>query len=96
MFVVLLTYVKPLEEIDALMKDHMAFLNHRYADGTFLVSGRRIPRTGGVILAAGDDEAAIKQIVDQDPFVSSGAATAEIIRFNPSQVAPKLKGIIGK
>ncbi len=94
MFVILLTYVKPLEEIDRLMRQHMDFLNGHYADGTFLVSGRRIPRTGGVILAQGDDEEQIRAIADEDPFVSSGAATAEIIRFNASQVAPKLKGIL--
>ena len=95
MFVILLTYVKPLDEIDKLMKAHMAFLNKQYSDGIFVVSGRRIPRSGGVILASGDDEAVIRDIVDQDPFVSSGAATAEIIRFNASQVAPNLKGLIG-
>ena len=51
MFVVLLNYEKPLEEIDDLMSDHMAYLRRCYASGVFLASGRREPRTGGVILA---------------------------------------------
>ena len=55
MFVLLLTYVRPLAEVDALMREHVAWLDEHYAAGRFLVSGRRIPRTGGVIVARGDD-----------------------------------------
>src|SRR3954462_14894710 len=51
MFVLLLTYVRPLEDVDALMRDHMAWLEQQYAAGRFIVSGRRVPRTGGVIVA---------------------------------------------
>src|ERR1700704_5873301 len=53
-FVLLLTYVKPLPEVDRLMRRHVAWLDEHYAAGRFLVSGRRIPRTGGVIVARGD------------------------------------------
>lgn len=91
MFVVLLTYQKPLETIDALMRDHMAWLRGRYADGTFLMSGRRIPRTGGVLIANGDDDEAMAAVMAEDPFVSSGAATFEIIRFNASQTSDAVK-----
>ena len=51
MFIIELTYKAPLEQIDAQMKPHMAFLNKHYASGHFLVSGRKIPRDGGIILA---------------------------------------------
>jgi uncharacterized protein YciI len=54
-FVLLLSYVKPLEEVDALMREHVAWLRRHYDAGRFVASGRRIPRTGGVILARGDD-----------------------------------------
>lgn len=53
MFVIELVYKVPLTEIDAHMKAHMAFLNKYYASGHFLVSGRKIPREGGIILATG-------------------------------------------
>ena len=87
MFVILLTYSKPLDEVDALMHKHMAWLNRHYADGTFVVSGRQVPRTGGVIIANGDDREAIEAIVAADPFVSGGVATAEVIQFRASQRA---------
>ena len=87
MFVVLLTYTKPLEDVDALMRDHMAWLNEHYAAGRFLVSGRRVPRTGGVIVAHGDDRAEVEALAATDPFVTGGVATTEIIQFRASQRA---------
>ena len=87
MFVLLLTYVKPLPEVDALMREHVAWLKEHYAAGRFVVSGRRIPRTGGVILARGDDRA-VEALAATDPFVRGGVATCEIVQFRPSQTAP--------
>ena len=89
----LLTYVKPLEEVDELMRPHVAWLNGHYAAGRFLVSGRRIPRTGGVIVARGDDRAEIEALAATDPFVAAGVATCEVIRFRASQTAPGLEGL---
>jgi len=87
MFVIELTYKVALEEIDAAMKPHMAFLNKQYAAGTFVVSGRKIPRDGGIILAVGDDRAAVEAIVKADPFVSRGLADYRLIEFRVSQRA---------
>jgi uncharacterized protein YciI len=89
-FVLLLTYVKPLAEVDALMREHVAWLDEHYAAGRFLVSGRRIPRTGGVILAHGDDRAAMEALAATDPFVRGDVATVEVIQFRASQRAGAL------
>jgi uncharacterized protein YciI len=87
MFVLLLTYIKPLDEVDALMRKHMAWLNEQYDAGRFIVSGRRLPRTGGVILARGDDREEIEALAAGDPFVAGGVATCEVIQFRASQTA---------
>jgi uncharacterized protein YciI len=94
MFVIVLTYTKPLAEVDALMRKHMAWLNEQYAAGRFLVSGRQIPRTGGVIIARGDDRAQIEALAASDPFVSGGVATFEVIEFRASQTAPGLDALL--
>jgi uncharacterized protein YciI len=86
-FVLLLSYLKPLDEVDALMREHVAWLKEHYAAGRFVVSGRRIPRTGGVILARGDDREEIEEIASSDPFVRGGVATCEVIQFRASQTA---------
>ena len=68
MFVVTLTYVKPLAEIDALIPAHIAWLERQYAAGHFLASGRRVPRVGGVILAQGVSRDALEAMLAEDPF----------------------------
>ena len=90
MFVLLLSYTRPIEEVDALMREHVAWLDEQYDAGRFLVSGRRIPRTGGVIVARGDDREEIEEIAASDPFFTGGAATVEVIQFRASQTADGL------
>ena len=50
-YIVILTYIKPLEEIDAAIPAHFEWRKKGYAEGIFLASGRRIPRTGGAMRA---------------------------------------------
>ena len=87
MFVILLDYVAPLEEIDRHMKAHVAFLRTCYDGGLFVASGRRRPRTGGVILARGDSAEEVKGIMNMDPFVRMGLARFELVAFRTSQYA---------
>ena len=54
-YVVVLTYIKPLNDVDSLLPAHVDWLQKGYAEGLFLASGRKIPRSGGVILAKCDD-----------------------------------------
>ena len=60
MFVVLITYLKPISEIDAQLADHVRFLDEQYAKGLFLASGRQVPRTGGVIYVSEDAQNWVK------------------------------------
>ncbi|MGJ7490924.1 YciI family protein [Variovorax sp. ZT4R33] len=87
MFIVTLTYVRPLEELDALMDDHVAWLKTHYASGLFIASGRQVPRKGGVILARSGDRAALEAVLAEDPFSRHGAARADIVEFTPSMTA---------
>ena len=88
MFIVTLTYLLPVEEIDALMHDHVEWLKKGYDDGLFVASGRRVPRTGGVILARSGDEQALRENLARDPFVIHGTARCDVVEFTPSMTAP--------
>ena len=90
MFVIELRYTADLAHIDAHMKAHVAFLDKHYAAGTFVVSGRKIPRDGGIIIASGKTRAAIERIIGEDPFVANRLAEVRIIEFRASQRAPDL------
>ena len=87
MFVIELTYKADLSEIDAHMRPHMAFLTKHYDAGTFLVSGRKIPRDGGIILALGESREAINALIREDPFHRHGLAEFRVIEFRASQCA---------
>ena len=86
-FIIELQYKVELAQIDAHMKTHVAFLRKHYAAGTFVMSGRKIPRDGGIIIAAGHDRAKVEAIVREDPFVALGLADYRIIEFRASQRA---------
>lgn len=87
MFVIELTYKRDLKDIDAHMTAHMKFIRKYYADGTFLVSGRKIPRDGGIIIAAGKSRQEIETLMQEDPFCSHGLADFRVIEFRASQHA---------
>ncbi len=87
MFVVELIYKADLKDIDARMRAHMAFLKKHYASGRFLVSGRKIPRDGGIILALGKSRDEIEAIMRDDPFCKHGLAELRVIEFRASKRA---------
>jgi uncharacterized protein YciI len=87
MFVIELLYKTDLKEIDAHMSAHVKFLKKHYADGTFLASGRKIPRDGGIILAAGMTRQQIEALIQEDPFHKHGLADFRVIEFRASQRA---------
>ena len=87
MFVIELVYKAELAEIDAHMTAHVKFLKKYYAAGVFVVSGRKIPRDGGIILAVGESRERIEAIVREDPFHVHGLADFKVIEFRASQRA---------
>lgn len=95
MFVIELEYVAELSEIDAHMAAHVAFLKRYYAAGNFLVSGRKIPRDGGIIIAVGESREQIEKLIEEDPFHRHGLARFRVIEFRASQQAPSLDAILG-
>ena len=90
MFLILLNYIKPLYEVDRFVGKHCEYLESHYASGHFLLSGRKMPRSGGVILANAETRAEVEAIILKDPFNREQIAEYEIIEFSPSMTAPHL------
>lgn len=72
----------------------MAYLKKYYAAGRFLVSGRKVPREGGVILALGASRDEVEAIVREDPFVARGYADFRVIEFRVSQRADSIDALL--
>ena len=90
MFVITLSYVADLDRIDAEADAHMAWVDSQYDDGVFVASGAQVPRTGGVILAAGLERPELEARLALDPFKRKGLAEYTIVEFTPRRVAPGL------
>jgi uncharacterized protein YciI len=86
---VVITYVKPLDAVDAEMKAHVAWLEQGFAHGVLLLAGRQEPRVGGVLIARGT-RGEIEQLAATDPFVTSGVATVAVTQFNASFAQPEI------
>jgi len=94
MFILMLEYVKPLKQIDELVPAHIEFLDRFYSQGKFIVSGRRKPRVGGVILANASSEEEVWGIIKQDPFYIDEAAEYEVIEFVASKYDSRFKCLV--
>lgn len=90
----LIAYVAPLDDVDALMKAHVAWLDEGFAAGVFVVAGRQDPRVGGVVLARGK-RAEAEALAASDPFVTGGVAETRVVAFNASFADPAFKALLG-
>lgn len=87
MFIVNLTYIKPLSEVEKYLAEHIEYLEKYYAAGKFICSGRKNPRNGGIILCQAKDAAELQAIIREDPFHREQIADYEILDFFPSKCA---------
>ncbi len=84
MFIAILTYKKPLQEVDRFLQAHRDFLAEHYAAGDLITSGPRNPRIGGVIMIKASDLNAVNAIISRDPFFINAIADYQIIEFTPT------------
>lgn len=88
MFLVVVRYIKPLEQVDACLEAHRAYLQTNCDAGRFVMAGRRVPRTGGLMLARAESKDALRTLLDDDPFHKAAVAEYEIIEFVPTMFDP--------
>ena len=94
MFIVNITYTTALEKVDQYLNDHIIFLNEQYELGNFIASGRKVPRTGGVILSNVASKSELENIIEKDPFKKNELANYDIIEFIPSKTSKELQFLI--
>ncbi|MEQ9231696.1 MAG: YciI family protein [Cyclobacteriaceae bacterium] len=94
MYIIDLTYIVPLDELDAHMTDHVKYLHKYYKQNKFVTSGRKVPRTGGIILALADSLEEVNQIISEDPFYTHKLAEFKVTEFQTSQMHPLMKPLL--
>lgn len=91
MFVPELSHTAPLEAVDAVLPDHVAWLDELYERGVVPAAGRREPRDGGVIVAVAGDRARTGEIAAGDPFARAGVCEYRVTEFVATKAAPALE-----
>jgi len=94
MFIIMSEYLKPADFIDTFLDAHRLFLDEYIRKGVILVAGRKVPRTGGVILAKGKTKEEVERFMREDPFSINRIARYEIVEFIPTKIAKGLESLL--
>ncbi|GMA69566.1 hypothetical protein GCM10025879_08120 [Leuconostoc litchii] len=94
MFIIELTYIKPISEVECYLPEHIAYLDKHYKSGHFIMSGRKNPRTGGIIVAKAESVDELEQIYNTDPFFINNIAEFNVTSFTPSKWTKELNGYL--
>ena len=85
MFVLISHFQKPFEEVNHSFALHSAWVQRQYEAGRFLVSGRREPLIGGIIVARAASEQELREVLNTDPYQQRGLAEYEIFPFEATE-----------
>nr|WP_314115362.1 YciI family protein [uncultured Leptotrichia sp.] len=85
MYIVSLNYIKEVSEVEKHLEEHVKFLEKYYEMGKFICSGRKNPRTGGVILLNAESLSEVESIILEDSFNANEIAEYEITEFFPTK-----------
>ena len=94
MFIVSLNYLKSIDEVEKYLEEHVKFLEKYYEMRKFICSGRKNPRTGGIILLNAENLSEVEKIFSEDPFSIYKIAEYEIIEFLPTKYNEKFKEFV--
>ena len=78
-----------------LTHQHKDYLEREYQSHKLLFGGRKVPRTGGVLISQHATEQELKQVLDSDPFIQSGAVSYSITEFIPVMASKDYTHLLG-
>jgi uncharacterized protein YciI len=93
MYVVSLTYKVAQEIVDQHLDAHVDWLKDAFDEGVFIAAGRKVPRTGGVLLSRADRQM-LDESLAKDPFNVHGVADFDVIEFAANRTAPGFENLL--
>ncbi len=82
-FIVEIKYLVPVEQLGETVAEHRQFLRGGYERGLFLLSGPKVPRTGGLLVARAESLEALQAFLEGDPYKQKGLAEHSYVEFDP-------------
>ena len=95
MFIVSITYTSDISEIDKHLNEHVTYLDNQYKLGNFLLSGRKEPRTGGVIISNVNSRKELDEILNLDPFFREELASYDVTEIVPTKADANFEYLLG-
>jgi uncharacterized protein YciI len=86
-YLMISTYIAPLDQVDEARDAHLAYLDGLERKGLVVTAGRQDPPVGGVILFDVDTEAEARELIAEDPYVTRGLARYEPTGWKPTRGA---------
>lgn len=93
MYLVTITYTQPLEAVERVLDAHRQYLREAPLARRIVMTGRRRPATGGLVMLRADSRAEVEAFVQADPYCTEQVAAFEIIEFDVAQVAEGLASL---
>jgi uncharacterized protein YciI len=84
-YLMISTYLGPLEEVDKARDDHSKYLDGLERRGLVITAGRQDPPTGGVIVFDVDTAEEATALIADDPYVQRGLAEYRPIGWKPTR-----------
>ena len=94
MFLILLNYKVPIEEVERVTPAHREFLDRAYKANKLLLSGPQVPRKGGVILSLVKTRDEVDEMIKADPFNLEGLADYTVFEFQALKFHPALEPLV--
>lgn len=94
MYIVLLKFSENRSQAGALMEAHNVWLKRGFDEGAFILAGSLVPSQGGALLAQGMALDALRERVEEDPFVAANVVSAEILEIAPSKADARLQFLL--
>ena len=96
MFIIDINYIVPLEEIDKHIDAHVEYLKKYSENNVFIIAGRKVPPTGGILIASAKSREEVEKIITEDPFHRYKLAEMTITEFLHARHNPALDELLGK
>ncbi len=90
-YVIDLEYIVSMDKVDPHIPAHLEFVGSGYAQGLFLFSGPKVPRTGGVIIATAPSSKELEAFIAEDPLLTNNLARVKMTEIMLRNMADVLK-----
>ena len=94
MFLVNITFINIDKITPELTAQHRSQIEKEYLKNKLMFGGRKVPRTGGILISKHSSQKELETVMNNDPFILSGAVSYDIIEFIPVMASEEYKQIL--